>query len=465
MTLAMVRHMIDRRRFLRGLVVAAAATPAACAACTRGRSPFAALRPDPQGILDLPAGFDCQVLSRQGDVMDDGLLVPASADGMAAFADAGGNIVLVCNHENYPVDASVGPWGPDLARMAGVPRQSIYDAGFGVTPGNGGTTTLVYDPRRRQVMRRHLSLAGTELNCAGGPTPWGSWLSCEESFQGKGSSFESGVVVQRERRHGYVFEVPSGSPGLSVPVALKAMGRFEHEAAAVSVESGIVYMTEDRHRSLFYRFIPRSPGRLADGGRLQALAIDGNPGHDTRNWYASGRLTPGRPMSVGWVDLDNVDGDSNDLRLRGRAAGAAIFARGEGLCCTGREFAFSCTIGGPDRLGQVFLYSPSRFEGKPGETDHPGHLQLLAEATPDSLLRNADNMVAAPWGDLIVCEDTADHCGLVGIRPNGNQYAIADNAYSNSELAGVCFSPDGSIMFVNVQYPGLTLAITGPWPN
>jgi hypothetical protein len=74
-------------------------------------------------------------------------------------------------------------------------------------------------------------------------------------------------------------------------------------------------------------------------------------------------------------------------------------------------------------------------------------------------------MVAAPWGDLIVCEDTADHCGLVGIRPNGNQYAIADNAYSNSELAGVCFSPDGSIMFVNVQYPGLTLAITGPWPN
>ena len=71
----------------------------------------------------------------------------------------------------------------------------------------------------------------------------------------------------------------------------------------------------------------------------------------------------------------------------------------------------------------------------------------------------------APWGDLIVCEDTSNHCGLVGIRPDGSQYAIADNAWSNSELAGVCFSPDGRTMFVNIQYPGMTLAITGPWPD
>lgn len=456
--------MIDRRRFLHGLVVAAAAAPAACAANTRNSSPFAALHPDPRGILDLPAGFDYQILSRQGDVMDDGLLVPASADGMAAFAGDDGNIVLVCNHENWPGDASTGPWGADLARLATVPAPSIYDIGSGVTPGNGGTTTVIYDPRRRRVLRRHLSLAGTELNCAGGPTPWGSWLSCEECFQNEGSSFESGVVLQRERRHGYVFEVAFSNPGLAEPVPLKAMGRFEHEAAAVSSESGVVYMTEDRHRSLFYRFLPRSPGRLAEGGRLQALAINGSPGHDTRNWNATGRLPPRQVLPVRWIDLDNVDGDSNDLRLRGRKNGAAIFARGEGLCSVGRDFAFSCTIGGADRLGQVFLYSPSKFEGKPEETDYPGHLQLLAEATPDSLLRNADNLVATPWGDLLVCEDTADHCGLVGVRPDGSQYMIADNAYSNSELAGVCFSPDGTIMFVNVQYPGLTLAITGPWP-
>ena len=71
----------------------------------------------------------------------------------------------------------------------------------------------------------------------------------------------------------------------------------------------------------------------------------------------------------------------------------------------------------------------------------------------------------APWGDLIVCEDTSGHCGLVGIRPDGSQYALADNPHLSSELAGVCFSPDGEILFVNIQKPGLTLAITGPWPT
>ena len=121
--------------------------------------------------------------------------------------------------------------------------------------------------------------------------------------------------------------------------------------------------------------------------------------------------------------------------------------------------------GGRQRLGQVFLYRPSPFEGQERESGQPGELMLLAESTSDSLLRNADNLTMAPWGDLVVCEDTSDHCGLVGLRPDGSQYAIADNAYSDSELAGVCFSPDGQTLFVNIQYPGMTLAITGPWPT
>jgi secreted PhoX family phosphatase len=126
---------------------------------------------------------------------------------------------------------------------------------------------------------------------------------------------------------------------------------------------------------------------------------------------------------------------------------------------------FTCTTGGPARLGQVFRYQPSPFEATPEETEAPGQLTLIAEATTDSLLRNADNLTMAPWGDLIVCEDTSNHCGLVGIRPDGSQYQLADNAYSNSELAGVCFSPDGKTLFVNIQYPGMTLAITGPFPT
>ena len=170
-------------------------------------------------------------------------------------------------------------------------------------------------------------------------------------------------------------------------------------------------------------------------------------------------------MKTRWIDLDDVDPDGNTLRLRGAEKGAATFARGEGLCVAGDRFAFTCTIGGPARIGQVFTYKPSPFEGTATETEEPGELTLIAEADEQSLLRNCDNLTMAPWGDLIVCEDTANHCGLVGIRPDGTQYEIADNPYSGSELAGVCFSPDGQTLFVNIQYPGMTLAITGPWPT
>jgi hypothetical protein len=222
-------------------------------------------------------------------------------------------------------------------------------------------------------------------------------------------------------------------------------------------------LTEDRGRSLFYRFIPNEKAKLHLGGRLQALCVAGKPSFDTRNWPGQKRMNTGKLLDTYWIDLENVDGDKNDLRTRGAEAGAAVFARGEGLCFTGTELVMTATIGGPDRLGQVFAYRPSPHEGLPEEKTQPGTLQLIAESTTRSLLRHADNVTMSPWGDLIICEDTANHCGLVGIRPDGKQYVLADNAYTNSELAGVCFSPDGSVMFVNIQVRGLTLAITGPW--
>ena len=134
---------------------------------------------------------------------------------------------------------------------------------------------------------------------------------------------------------------------------------------------------------------------------------------------------------------------------------AARFARGEGLCHADGEFVMPCPLGGSERLGQIFALRPG---GRRGDS-----LRLVAESTQDSLLRHADNLTMSPWGDLVVCEDTADHCGLVGVRPDGLQYPLADNAYSDSELAGVCFSPRGDRMFVNIQSRGLTLAIGGPW--
>ena len=456
--------MINRRRFLQTL--AAAATAPACDVAVAKSGELAGFGPlvaDPDGLLDLPAGFSHSIVARLGQQMDDGLRVPGMADGMAAFPGADGEVILVCNHENNPFNLRNSPFGRRRRRLKSVDRTKIYDRGENQTPALGGTTTIHYDPATKQRTHMHMSLLGTEINCAGGATPWGSWLSCEESFTSPGTSFEGNTIVRRERRHGYVFEVPAADMEPVTPVPLTDMGRFEHEAAAVNPQSGYIYLTEDRHESLLYRFIPHVPGKLHEGGRLQALAFQDRQRADTRNWLRSQRIVEGEDYPVTWIDLEDVDSDRDDLRFRGHEKGAAVFARGEGLCYADGVIAITATIGGAHRLGQVFTYRPSPLEGSGNEDDRPGSLRLFAESTSDSLLRNADNLTLSPWGDLIVCEDTASHCGLVGIRPDGRQYALADNAYTTSELAGICFSPDGQVMFVNIQASGTTLAITGPW--
>ncbi len=439
--------------------------PALTQGCRVGSAGESRLTPDRGGILDLPPGFSYRVVSRAGDRMDDGLHVPIAHDGMAAFRGENGRIILVCNHEIEPTRLANSAFGQSYGEVPEEIAEKLYDRGSGRTPSGGGTTTSIFNPATGVTEKQFLSLGGTELNCAGGPTPWGSWLGCEECFEDPGRKWHWAGRITRDQRHGYVFEVSAYADGLSKAEPIKAMGRFEHEACAVDENTGIVYMTEDRRRSLFYRYIPNTRGRLLDGGRLQALGLVGHSSVMTHNWSAVPQTPLNQALATRWIELDDVDPVENDLRLRGAAVGAATFARGEGLCNAGDRFAFTCTIGGPARIGQIFTYTPSPYEGTERETEAPGQLTLIAEAHESSRLGHCDNLTMAPWGDLILCEDTSNHCGLVGIRPDGSQYAIADNPYSNSELAGVCFSPDGDIMFVNVQYPGTTLAITGPFPT
>jgi len=446
-------------------IAVAAATPALTVSSRANDAQVGALQADPGCILDLPDGYSYNIVSSAGNPMNDGLQVPFAHDGMAAFPAQGGRVILVCNHELKPGKFDQSAFAGLQEPIPAVFRDRIYDFGKGKTPGTGGTTTVTYNPQTGETENMHLSLAGTELNCAGGPTPWGSWLSCEECFESPGTDLSAGSIVSREQAHGYVFEVAANATYLVAPRPIKSMGRFKHEAAAVHELTGVVYMTEDRQQSLFYRFNPKVAGDLHQGGRLQALALEDTISNRTHNWGKSADIRLDVPIRTRWIDLDNVDSGEDNLRTRGADLGALTFARGEGLCAAGDDMVFACTIGGPARLGQVFRYQPSPFEATPDETDSPGQLTLLAEATSDSLLRNADNLTMAPWGDLIACEDTSDHCGLVGIRPDGSQYQLADNAYSESELAGVCFAPDGKTLFVNIQYPGTTLAITGPFPG
>ncbi len=444
----------SRRRFL-GATATAFAALAASGCMTRGGASAAArpaaggfagyggLRPDPAGLIDLPEGFSYRVISRLGDSMDDGGTVPDRADGMGCFdlgPDENGNpeIALVRNHELQPRHDA----GGTIAK------------GFGKRNGAfvpGGTTTIVLDAATLTVKRQFRSLGGTIRNCAGGVTPWGSWLTCEEAPTGPGQPYGDGL----ERNHGWVFEVPASARGLVDPVPLTAMGRFNHEAAAVDPATGIVYQTEDRDDSVLYRFLPKVPGKLAEGGRLQAMVIEGLA--DTRNW-TSPAMPLGKAFPVRWVDLDDVEAPKDDLRQRAAAKGAALVARGEGLHMGENAVYACCTSGGAKQLGQILKLTP-------GLAGAPDTVELFFESESTDQFNYGDNLTVAPNGHLIVCEDqytdvVDNH--IRGITPAGLAYNLA-RLTAQTELAGGCFSPDGRWLFVNVYSPTATLAITGPW--
>lgn len=410
----------------------------------------------PKGILELPKGFSYTIIAERGSTMSDGLLLPGRGDGMGTFEGSKGRVVLIRNHENSPGYLTESPFGYNNQYLSKLDTRKLYDSGYGKYPHLGGTTTSIYNEQTQTVEQVFLSLAGTARNCAGGVTPWNSWLTCEEYVHSKDAT--------HARQHGYVFEVPvSEKIYTKYPVPIRDMGRFNHEAVAVDPQTGIVYLTEDRHEGLFYRYLPKVKGHLHKGGTLQALVFVWKKGMDTRNWKQE-TLKEGTRYAVRWMTLEEVDGPLDDLRLRGHQQGAAIFARGEGIWFGKNELYFACTNGGRTKTGQIFRYIPSRYEGKARELEkeHYPRLELYAEPNNTKLLRYCDNLTIAPWGDVVFCEDGI-RPRIFGIRPNGQFYQIATNIGHQSEFAGVCFSPSGKTLFVNIQVPGLTLAITGDW--
>lgn len=317
--------------------------------------------------------------------------------------------------------------------------------------GHGGVGALRFDDAGR-LIDAYPICSGTTNNCAGGPTPWGTWITCEET------TVTQGEVAAKD--HGFNFEVPATTEmGLADPIPLTEMGRFNHEAVAVHPDSGIVYETEDQGDGLIYRFIPNEPERLQAGGRLQALAVRGRQSLDTRNWQEP-LVRPGDVLDAVWIDLDDVTAPDDDLRYRGFEAGAARFARGEGMWWGNDSVYFACTNGGSAQAGQVWRYTPHPEEGRP---DAAGRLELFIEPNDTELVENCDNVTVTPWGDLILCEDGPGEHFLVGVTPAGELYRFGRNAASASEFAGATFSPDGSTLFINMQADGLTFAITGRW--
>ena len=402
---------------------------------------------DPNGILKLIKGFTYNIISKKGQKMSDGLTVPDNGDGMGSFMGSNGKIILIRNHEigRFKVLEKILDKNPVYKNHKYIKKNKslIYDNGEN-GPCCGGTTTIVYNPKTQEVENEYMSLLGTLVNCSGGVTPWGTWISCEETVDTKGKILR--------KNHGYNFEVtPYENNKLNNAIPLKSMGRFRHEAVAIAPKSSIAYQTEDRDDGLIYRFIPKVKKQYWKGGKLQALCIKNTKSNDTRNWKKNNYIK-GKVYEIEWLNLNDIENPKDDLRFRGASDGAAFFARPEGMWYDKDMIYITCTSGGSKKLGQIWKINSKK-----------NTIELIFESYNSDAMRACDNITVAPWGDVIVCEDGKGRDRILGIKNSGETYVIAENIYNNSEFAGVNFSPDGQILFVNIYSPTMTIAISGPW--
>jgi uncharacterized protein len=445
---------MDRRSFLKSAAATAAATVPLNALIARTAhahedatyGPLVPVNDQTTGLplLMLPEGFTYLSFGWRGDLLGNGTPTPGAHDGMAAFPAGRGRVHLVRNHE-------VG---------RGTPFSSAaYDAQAG-----GGTTTLVFDSRHGRLVEAYDSISGTLRNCAGGVTPWGSWLTCEETTE-----FTPGTSG---KPHGYTFEVPER--GLGDPEPIRDMGRFSHEANAIDPKTGWIYETEDAgDKSGFYRFVPHLEGDLAAGGRLFMLKV-----RDVDQANLKWGQTQGATYRVAWVRIMTPDDPSPTMPAdfvwaQGWAQGAATFGRLEG-CWYGnrRIYIVSTNGGGPTATqsggqGQIWEYDPKR------ET-----IRLIFQSPGADVLNAPDNITVSPRGGLVLCEDGSGVEYLHGLTVDGEIFRFAQNNvklngerngitgdFTGAEWAGACYSPDGRWLFANIQSPGISFAITGPWKD
>ena len=442
-------------------------------------------------LLRLPEGFRYLSFGWTRDMMSDGSSTPAAHDGMGVIGVDGDVLTLCRNHE-------LSDDGPAMPIAKGQPFDRNASA---------GCTMLKFDTAAEALVDSRVCFSGTSRNCAGGVTPWGTWLTCEETVLGPNDHdpYKDHALRAFQEEHGWIFEVPmdaSGAPA-GKPQPLRDMGRFVHEAVAVDRETGIVYETEDRGSSGFYRFIPTEPGNLAAGGRLEMAEVVGQD--DLRGGFSNGST-----FDVRWHRIDHPEqahtpeseakalqrwkkhleakasnpaaaianaksfklGDELGVYKQGKAKGGSTFSRLEGCWYGNGLIYFDATNGGAAKAGQIWQYDPKNEK-----------LTLLFESPNKPTLNMPDNLCVSPRGGIVLCEDndyganeyphrvfTLSQDGKLSlfaennVRLNGQKNGIQGD-FRSKEWAGATFSPDGQWLFINIQSPGVTFAITGPWED
>jgi len=387
-------QVLSRRGFLCGagaLGVAGLAGPLApsrargAESCVESVGPLQAA--DANGLM-LPAGFTSRVVATTGqNVAGTSYVWHDAPDGGATFATPGGGWIYVSNRESVP----------------------------------GGVGAIEFDGSGA-ILAAYSILSGTLVNCAGGPTPWGTWLSCEEVSAGR------------------VFECDPFTPG-SAGVARPALGTFMHEAAAVAHEAQCVFLTEDRTDGLLYRFTPASYPSLASGTLAAAQILDPN---------GQGPIQPGQVRPVAWHTVANPNPTGSQTATRYQVPTATTFNGGEG--CWYRDGIVSFSTKGDNRVWQLDPAANTIWI-------------LYDYATAGNpVLSNVDNVYATPCGDVLVAEDPGN-LEIVALTPSGLALPIVRLVgVTGTEITGPALSPDGSRLYFSSQRnPGRTFEVSGPF--
>jgi secreted PhoX family phosphatase len=419
----------------------------------RGMVGYGPLVPDPAGILSLPEGFSYKIVAKSGaTTLESGEPTPDDPDGTAAFFRRGGKgTVLVNNHEIGGDERNGVPLVPGF----------VYD-----DKARGGTTTIEVDGDGNRV-REYVSLAGTAQNCAGGRTPWDTWLTCEET-----ESAPTGSTL----RHGYAFEVdPYDQDANRDPRPIKALGRYAHEACVVDPHTGVIYLTEDANgpNGLLYRWTPPDSALPLGKGSLRELADDAGTLEAMKAFTRSGvhvpdlsvATVPGTTYRVRWVAVPDRDAATTSVRKQFADTEITRSRKLEGMWWgdDGAYFVASFARGPADGSaaqhdGQVWFLDSD---------DGTIELKLWFAYTPadqDNDPDGPDNITVSPFGGVMIAEDGEGKNHLVGATDDGETYFFARNELEgDNEFTGPTFSHNKKILFANVQTPGHVFAIQGPF--